>query len=123
MQTRKIKIGLIIFLLSSCNFQVDKKAGAMKTMTPTFTSIYKTVIKEKCIECHNPEKLDGDFDATTYDSIMKSGLVEKGSPEDSKFYTCLVKNRGWMPKKQPKLPIEATEAIRIWIQMGAKEKE
>jgi hypothetical protein len=123
MQARKIKIGLITLLLSACNFQVDKKAGAMKTMAPTFASIYNTVIKEKCIDCHNPDKFDGELDATTYDGIIKSGYIEKRNPQKSEFYTCLVKNNGWMPKRRAKLPFEATEAIRLWIEKGANERE
>jgi hypothetical protein len=73
--------------------------------------------------CHDAQtKADG-IQLTSYTSVMQSGEVKPGNPNDSDLYEVLIESRDDKRMPQPPYPrLDATkiERIRLWILQGAQ---
>lgn len=80
----------------------------------------------KCVACHRPDNLKGNFDLTTRDGLLKGGdsgeALVPGKSDESPIYTRAIPHDGHkaeMPEKgEPLTPGEA-EALKDWIASGA----
>ena len=84
------------------------------------------ILREKCFNCHNPDKERGGLTLTSYGKIMEGGgsgkVVEPGDPDSSTlFLLASHKKEPHMPPKTDRLPQESLEVIRLWIAGGALE--
>ena len=88
----------------------------------SYESTVQSIVKERCVECHNPGKRKGDLDLSSPEGLSIGGesgpVFKKGDPEHSHLLELVVS--GEMPKKGEKLTEREIEAIRRWIQSGAK---
>lgn len=105
-------------LQPSCDYYVAKVSPIQARSE--FQRLFVTVLGPKCVTCHQPEKEAGEVvDLSNYDSIMDSGVVVPGEPEESALYQqtfgCT------MPKGGPKLPPNEIRQIGNWIANGANE--
>lgn len=100
----------------------DKKPPAKLT----YDEHILPLLKDKCLNCHNPDKKSGGLVMSNYTSLMQGGssgaIVEPGDPDNSTLFLLVShKEQPYMPPKSPKLPNEALDTIKLWIQGGALE--
>src|SRR5258708_2391060 len=67
------------------------------------------ILREKCLACHDSEKIKGGLDVSSYTKIMEGGgsgaVVKPGDAESSRLYgTVSHKIQPNMPPKSDKLP-------------------
>jgi len=83
------------------------------------------ILKRSCTGCHNPGKLKGDLDLTTYDALKKGGKHgESFSASDPKKGTLLESIFGDepdMPKEGDPLTQAEVAAFERWIAEGASD--
>ena len=85
------------------------------------------VFREKCCSCHNPDKMTGGLDLTSWGQTMAGGssgeVVSPGDPDGS-YLLMLVTHESEpkMPPASDKLPDASLAVIRNWIAGGAIER-
>src|SRR5262245_42994924 len=84
------------------------------------------ILREKCLSCHDGDKVKGGLDATTHRSLMEGGssgvVVKPGDPDGSRLFQLVARAKEpFMPPMADKLPQAYLETIRLWIAQGALE--
>ncbi len=96
-----------------------------------FTDIIQPIFNAKCVSCHNPDKLKGELDLTSIETIMKGGksgnTIVAGDLDKSELFhriTLSPESSKYMPAdNRPALtPIEIG-FIKRWIENGADYKK
>ena len=111
---------LILFMLPIIAF-ADKKI--------TFEQHIRPLMKEHCLNCHNPDKSKAGLDLSTYEATLKGGssgeIVKAGAPDSSLIYMTITHHEDAeaMPPKKPKLEDEKIAVFREWILGGILENE
>ncbi len=84
------------------------------------------IFRKRCFACHSGSIIEGDFDLTTYEKLIKGGKrgspVVPGKSEKSSLYQMLTRtDRPFMPPRSedPVTP-EELALIKLWIDQGAK---
>src|SRR3954470_15216528 len=84
------------------------------------------ILRNACLNCHNPDKKKGNLDLSTYAGVSAGGgsgkAIEPGDPDSSKLFKAV----SWaeepnMPPKGDKLPDKELNVIKAWIAGGAPE--
>ena len=80
------------------------------------------IFRDNCLKCHNPDKLKGDLDLTSFSSAIKGGgsgaTLNAGDPEGSQLYKSVTHtDEPSMPPKS-KLADREIGIIRQWIEGG-----
>lgn len=95
----------------------------------TFDQHVKPLIKEHCLNCHNPDKMKADLDLSTFAGTMKGGssgeIVKAGVPDSSMLYMTITHHEDAepMPPKKPKLSDAKIKIFREWILQGLVESK
>ncbi len=141
---KKIILVVVLSLFSiSCDYRVfdliefpelqgviDNPNIGNKVTEENFLSIYETVIKAKCLTCHNPEGVASAVLIDTYADLVSTelgpALVVPGNLEESIFYQVMLPSAGrklMPPKKSGLSPVDEVrlQVIRSWISNGAPE--
>jgi len=93
---------------------------------PVYADIKKRIITPYCLKCHNPQKLKGGIDASSYEALLSDNgeteypLVTPDNLDESPMF--LYTMSGYMPYRQKDLSPEEVLLIGRWIKNGAKEK-
>lgn len=87
----------------------------------------RSVIRKRCVTCHNPDEMRGDLDLSGFEVLMagaSSGpIVVAGKPNQSALYkTAAHLEDPVMPPNSPKIPGRELDLIRRWIEDGLVEK-
>jgi hypothetical protein len=100
-------------------------AAAADAPKITYDDHVAPILRDKCLGCHNPDKMKADLDLATYAKAMagSSGgaVVKPGDPDGSRLFGTVTH------KEEPKMPPnsmlakEQIETIRRWIAGGALE--
>ncbi|MEO1993485.1 MAG: PSD1 and planctomycete cytochrome C domain-containing protein [Pirellulales bacterium] len=80
------------------------------------------ILQRSCIECHGPEKQEGDLRLDRREDVFKSSVIKSGSPADSEILRRISLPRGHdeiMPAVGEPLQKKHVTIIRNWIQQGA----
>ena len=80
------------------------------------------LIESRCIRCHEPNNAKGDLSLATRASLIESGFIEPGRPDQSALFhaiTGIDGNPPPMPKDGDPLTTAEVELIRRWIAAGA----
>lgn len=80
------------------------------------------IFRRSCFECHGAEKQEADLRLDQRASVLESGSIEIGRPDDSELLRRILLPRGHdevMPAIGDPLPRSQVELIRRWIQQGA----
>ncbi len=104
-----------------------RPAGASGTLTSTVVSfsgrIYP-IFRDKCQLCHNSTTPLGGWDASSYESVMNTGLnapvVTAGDPTNSLLAKRILGTSGSLMPPSGSLPQEDIQAILDWIKNGAR---
>ncbi len=80
------------------------------------------IFRDNCLKCHNPDKLKGDLDLSTFNGTLKGGAggvsVNAGDADGSKLYKSITHaEEPEMPPKT-KMPDKEIATIRKWIEGG-----
>jgi mono/diheme cytochrome c family protein len=112
---------LLIASLILFSFAATLKEVSLKNdITPIF--------KAKCGKCHYDGEAKGQYDMTTYESLIKGGkhgtVINADKPLESTLYLKLTSDDPpfgrRMPTKGETLTDEETEFVKNWILQGAK---
>ncbi len=95
----------------------------------SFVKDVQPILNQSCVGCHQPEKLKGKLDLTTYKALMAGGkngaIVEPSHPEQSKLYTSVVPaevgEKPDMPAKGISLSAPEANVLQQWIREGLKD--
>lgn len=87
----------------------------------------RSVIRKRCVTCHNPDEMRGDLDLSGFEVLMagaSSGpIVVAGKPNQSALYKTVAHLEDpVMPPNSPKIPGRELDLIRRWIEDGLVEK-
>lgn len=95
-----------------------------------YTGAIQPILDQNCKSCHNPKKLKGELDLSSFKGIRKGGedgeILKINNAEESELFTRLVLSEDHddhMPPKDKRQPRkEEIELIKAWIDAGASEK-
>jgi mono/diheme cytochrome c family protein len=93
-----------------------------KTKQVDFARDVYPIFRRSCIECHGPEKQESELRLDQRASVLESGSIEGGKPDDSELLRRILLPRGHdevMPAIGDPLPKRQVAIIRRWIQQGA----
>ena len=83
------------------------------------------IFKRSCNGCHNPNKLKGEVDTSTYAGFLKGGKhgpnLTAGDPSKSRVIDEITGKEPSMPKEGDPLTSSETALIERWIREGAKD--
>lgn len=90
-----------------------------------FATKVAPIFKERCLECHGPEKQKGQLRLDQKNVLFghPEKLVVPGKADESRLYKLIVLPKGSddiMPAKGEPLTKEQTDLIRDWINQGAE---
>jgi len=99
-------------------------AAKMAKGTDLFKTSVRGLLQAKCVKCHSGEKVEGEFDMGTRDSLLKGGpggtAVVPGDHKKSLLYQLVAHlKEPHMPHERPKLPDADIASIARWIDLGA----
>jgi len=84
-----------------------------------FVGGVQPVLLEFCGQCHSPGSKSGDIDLTTYDSVLASGMIVGGAPDNSKL-VAMMETKAMPPPGSPKPTPEQIAVVRAWVAAGAQ---
>lgn len=96
----------------------------------TFADVIQPILKNKCVSCHNPEKIKGKLILTDEESILKGGksgkLFVAGDPGLSlllqRIHLPAEEKKHMPPSGKPQLTDEEMQLLRLWIKNRADFK-
>ena len=103
-----------------------RAADAAPAPKYTYQDHILPILRNTCLNCHNPDKKKGNLDLSTYSGLSTGGgsgkAVEPGDPDSSKLFKAV----SWaeepnMPPKGDKLSEKDLAIIKAWIAGGAPE--
>ncbi len=110
-------------LIASCVASVPQCLAQDKT---TYADHVRPIFESSCLNCHNPDRLKGDLDLTTFKATMAGGsggsVIVPGNPEASQLFKSVAHTgEPKMPLNDGKIPDAQIESIRKWIAGGCLE--
>ncbi|MBL9120473.1 MAG: hypothetical protein JNL80_11230 [Phycisphaerae bacterium] len=92
----------------------------------TFVDHVRPIFAQRCLQCHNPDKLKGDLDLTTFAGVMTGGsggaVVAPGNADGSALVGVIAHTREpKMPPKGDRIAEAEIATIRAWVAGGCLE--
>jgi len=97
-------------------------APTVLPLGPSYKSIYRNIISQKCITCHSGAGAPNGLNYASYSTLMASGAVKAGDPNGSLFVQAVMRQPGqtsFMPKGGARLSAAELQAISDWVTAGA----
>jgi len=80
------------------------------------------ILRDNCLKCHNPDKLKGDLDLSSFSAALKGGgggaTLNSGDPEGSSLFKSITHSEEPTMPPNAKLPAKDIATIRLWIEGG-----
>lgn len=90
---------------------------------PSFSGQIEPIFQEQCATCHNFQTKLGEWDSSSYDSVMAGGkdgpVVVANNSADSLIIKKLLGSEGAIMPPSGKLPLDVIQLIEDWIDSGA----
>ena len=117
--------GFLCVLCASVAHPTSTRAADPKQKY-TYDQHVAAIFKDKCVACHNPEKMKNDFDISTYADLMRGGssglAIKPGDADGSRLLRLMMHSeKPFMPPDAPPIAKESLDLVRLWIQQGALE--
>ncbi|HRI16701.1 MAG TPA: hypothetical protein PLX89_27220, partial [Verrucomicrobiota bacterium] len=107
----------LALILTGASFAAEKPVSWYHDVTPIF--------KRSCNGCHNPNKLKGEVDTSTFAGFLKPGKhgpsFVPGDPAKSRVIEQISGDEPDMPKEGDPLSAAEVAVVSRWIQEGAKD--
>jgi len=88
-----------------------------------FTEQVAPVLKQRCVQCHNPRKSRGGLDLTSAAKLLQGSdtgpVIVPGNAGKSQLIALVTGPNAKMPKQGAKLTAEEVATVRRWIDAGA----
>jgi len=92
-----------------------------------YKNVINPILEDKCIQCHNSNKMKGELNMSTIEHIKKGGengeIIIGGNVEESPMYTSLLlpfeEDNHMPPSGKPQLTRNEIWLIKHWIASGA----
>lgn len=95
-------------------------AAQMKESADLFRSQVETILRVHCLDCHGGSKLEGDFDLSSRESLIASGLIDLKDVAGSHLLAVVRHDsEPHMPKDGDKLSEPDIAAFQKWLELGA----
>lgn len=109
--------------LTAALFLAGALAGAAaEPKKVTYEDDALPIFRDNCFKCHNPDKLKGDLDLTSFSSALKGGGggvdLNAGDPEGSQLFKSITHADEPTMPPNAKLPDKEIATIRAWIEGG-----
>lgn len=96
-----------------------------------YKNVIVPIIEDKCIQCHNSNKIKGELNLSTINHISKGGengkIIELGNSQESPMYTSLMlpfeEDEHMPPTGKPQLTRNEIWLVKYWIDKGADFKK
>ena len=101
-------------------------AAAEDAKKITFNDHISTIFRQRCANCHNPDKKSSGLDLTSYQGLMAGGssgdVIEAGDAESSYLYLLVTHDsEPKMPPNSERMDQKSLDLIRDFINQGALE--
>jgi len=130
--SRLLPVGLLIALVAPAPGSPQEKAkpvdpdhaAKMAKGTELFKSSVRGILQAKCVKCHSGERIEGELDMGTRESLLKGGgrgtAVMPGDHNKSLLYQMTAHlKEPHMPYERAKLADADIQKIAAWIDLGA----
>jgi hypothetical protein len=94
-------------------------AKRMKESMQLFTKHVRPVLTEQCLKCHGGEAIKGDFDLSSREKLMDSGMVGDDAASSHLYAVISHAEEPFMPKDGEKLSDVSLAHIARWLDLGA----
>ncbi len=94
-------------------------ARNMQAGLELFRTHVRAALIKHCLACHGGESVKADFDLSTRELLMQSGMVGKNAAASHLFSVITHAAEPHMPLKAEKLPQTTLAAIQKWLDLGA----
>jgi mono/diheme cytochrome c family protein len=95
-------------------------AAQMKAGMELFRTQVEKILRERCLECHGGSKLEGEFDLSSRETLLASGLLDLKDVAGSHLLAVIRHDsEPHMPKDGEKLSDAELNAIQKWLELGA----
>src|SRR5215208_116359 len=88
----------------------------------TYEDDVPPIFRDNCLKCHNPDKLKGDLDLTSFSSAIKGGgsgaTLNAGDPDGSQLFKSVTHTDEPSMPPNAKLGDKDIAVIRKWIEGG-----
>ncbi len=116
-------LGLVATTPGSQKLDPDHVAKMAKG-TDLFKSSVRGILQAKCVKCHSGDRIEGEFDMGTHETLLKGGARGAGLvPGDHKksllWQLTAHEKEPHMPHERAKLPVTDIAKIAEWIDLGA----
>ncbi len=117
---------MLVFLALCISFFASSLQAADAPQKITFQDDLLPVLRDSCLNCHNPDKKKAGLDLSTYQAAMagsdNGAVVKPGDPSGSLlFKTMTHSDEPFMPQKADKLADPKLAMFKTWIATGAPE--
>lgn len=107
----------------------DKEIPAIPDSIRIYTHLVRSILDDKCVDCHNTDKKKGGLRLDSYEGMLKGGetgpAVVKGQSSNSELFrriTMAPNSRKFMPPKGDPLSYPEIRLIDYWIKNGLSQE-
>jgi hypothetical protein len=120
------RLGSILAVAWAIGSPSVQAADKPKSVKLNYQDHILPILRERCVACHDPDKMKGGLDVTSFAKLMEGGgsgaVVKPGDAEGSRLYLTIAhKVQPYMPPKSDRLPQQILDTIKMWIDEGALE--
>ena len=99
-------------------------AAQMKAASELFRSQVEKILRERCLDCHGGKSLEGDFDISSREALLDSGLIDLKDVAGSHLLAVVRHDSDpHMPKDGERLSDDELAAFQKWLELGAAYTE
>src|SRR5688572_10456373 len=95
---------------------------AAETKKVTYEDDVLPIFRDNCLKCHNPDKLKGDLDLSSFSATVKGGgsgtTLNAGDPDGSQLFKSVTQADEPAMPPNSKLSAKDIATIRSWIEGG-----
>jgi uncharacterized membrane protein/mono/diheme cytochrome c family protein len=114
------------FIFEPMDAQREKVAVPLEKAV-IFSDVIKPILEQKCVSCHNPDKLKGELSLTDPQSISRGGKTGKlyvsGNPEMSlllqRLHLPVDSKKHMPPKGKTQLTADEITLLSLWVKENA----
>src|SRR5687767_2117588 len=97
-------------------------ATPVETKKVTYEDDVLPIFRDNCLKCHNPDKLKGDLDLSSFSAAVKGGgsgaTLNAGDPDGSQLFKSVTQADEPAMPPNSKLSAKDIATIRSWIEGG-----